>query len=140
MVHNGIEYADMQFIAEAYDLLRGAGLETWHIADVFAEWNSGDLDSFLIETTAEVLRQVDAARARPGRRHRRPGRAEGHGGGPCRSRSSWASPSTRSRSRLRPVDVGHTDLRTAAAGNPHRAGRPVGGGRDHCVDDVRAAL
>ena len=65
MVHNGIEYADMQFIAEAYDLLRGAGLETGHIADVFAEWNSGDLDSFLIETTAEVLRQVDAVTGRP---------------------------------------------------------------------------
>jgi 6-phosphogluconate dehydrogenase len=65
MVHNGIEYADMQFIAEAYDLLRGAGLEPARIAEVFREWNTGDLDSFLIEITAEVLAQVDAATGKP---------------------------------------------------------------------------
>jgi 6-phosphogluconate dehydrogenase len=65
MVHNGIEYADMQFIAEAYDLLRGAGLAPARIAEVFREWNSGDLDSYLIEITAEVLDQVDAATGRP---------------------------------------------------------------------------
>jgi len=65
MVHNGIEYADMQFIAEAYDLLRTAGLEPARIAEVFREWNTGDLDSFLIEITAEVLGQVDAATGRP---------------------------------------------------------------------------
>jgi 6-phosphogluconate dehydrogenase len=65
MVHNGIEYADMQFIAEAYDLLRGAGLEPARIAEVFREWNSGDLESFLIEITAEVLGHVDAATGRP---------------------------------------------------------------------------
>jgi len=66
MVHNGIEYADMQLIAEAYDLLRrGAGLEPAEIADIFAEWNKGDLDSFLIEITAEVLRQVDGGTGAP---------------------------------------------------------------------------
>ncbi|MGJ3507081.1 NADP-dependent phosphogluconate dehydrogenase [Enemella sp. A6] len=65
MVHNGIEYADMQFIAEAYDVLRGAGLSVPEIADVFAEWNTGDLDSFLIEITAEVLRQVDERTGKP---------------------------------------------------------------------------
>ncbi|HEV2870638.1 MAG TPA: NADP-dependent phosphogluconate dehydrogenase, partial [Actinomycetota bacterium] len=65
MVHNGIEYADMQFIAEAYDVLRGAGLEPARIAEVFREWNTGDLDSFLIEITAEVLGHVDAATGRP---------------------------------------------------------------------------
>jgi 6-phosphogluconate dehydrogenase len=65
MVHNGIEYADMQFIAEAYDLLRGAGLEAARIAEVFREWNTGDLESFLIEITAEVLGHVDAATGRP---------------------------------------------------------------------------
>jgi 6-phosphogluconate dehydrogenase len=65
MVHNGIEYADMQFIAEAYDLLRGAGLESARIAEVFREWNTGDLESFLIEITAEVLGHVDAATYRP---------------------------------------------------------------------------
>lgn len=65
MVHNGIEYADMQFIAEAYDVLRAAGLSVTEIADVFAEWNTGDLDSFLIEITAEVLRQTDARTGKP---------------------------------------------------------------------------
>jgi 6-phosphogluconate dehydrogenase len=66
MVHNGIEYADMQLIAEAYDLLRrGAGIEPAEIADIFAEWNKGELDSFLIEITAEVLRQVDAKTGKP---------------------------------------------------------------------------
>jgi 6-phosphogluconate dehydrogenase len=65
MVHNGIEYADMQFIAEAFDLLRVAGLEPARIAEVFREWNTGDLDSFLIEITAEVVGHVDAATGRP---------------------------------------------------------------------------
>lgn len=59
MVHNGIEYADMQFIAEAYDLLRAAGMTPPQIADVFEEWNGGELESYLIEITAIVLRQVD---------------------------------------------------------------------------------
>ncbi len=66
MVHNGIEYSDMQLIAEAYQLLRdGLGLSAQEIADVFTEWNSGDLDSFLVEITAEVLRQVDAKTGKP---------------------------------------------------------------------------
>ena len=65
MVHNGIEYADMQFIAEAYDVLRAAGLGTDEIADAFADWNTGDLDSFLIEITSEVLRQTDARTGGP---------------------------------------------------------------------------
>ena len=66
MVHNGIEYSDMQLIGEAYQLLRdGLGLSAREIAEVFTEWNSGDLDSFLVEITAEVLRQVDAKTSRP---------------------------------------------------------------------------
>jgi 6-phosphogluconate dehydrogenase len=66
MVHNGIEYADMQLIAEAYDLIRrGTGLSPAEIADVFAEWNAGELESYLIEITAEVLRQVDASTGAP---------------------------------------------------------------------------
>ncbi|SEL05252.1 NADP-dependent phosphogluconate dehydrogenase [Rhodococcus maanshanensis] len=61
MVHNGIEYADMQLIGEAYHLFRDAlGLDAGQIADVFAEWNTGTLESYLIEITAEVLRQKDA--------------------------------------------------------------------------------
>ena len=66
MVHNGIEYADMQLIAEAYDLIRrGTGKTPAEIADVFAEWNTGELESYLIEITAEVLRQVDAETGKP---------------------------------------------------------------------------
>lgn len=66
MVHNGIEYADMQLIAEAYDLLRqGAGYEPARIAEVFRGWNAGRLDSYLIEITAEVLAHVDAATGKP---------------------------------------------------------------------------
>ena len=62
MVHNGIEYADMQLIAEAYDLLRVAlDADPSEIAGIFRSWNEGDLDSFLIEITAEVLAHVDAA-------------------------------------------------------------------------------
>src|SRR6476659_8890536 len=61
MVDNGIEYADMQLIAEAYDLLRrGAGLTPAENGETFGEWNKGDLESFLIEITANVLAQTDA--------------------------------------------------------------------------------
>jgi 6-phosphogluconate dehydrogenase len=66
MIHNGIEYADMQLIAEAYDLIRrGTGKSPAEIADIFAEWNKGELESYLIEITAEVLRQVDAKTGKP---------------------------------------------------------------------------
>jgi 6-phosphogluconate dehydrogenase len=66
MVHNGIEYADMQLIAEAYDLLRrAAGMSPGQIAEVFRGWNAGRLESYLIEITAEVLGQVDAVTGEP---------------------------------------------------------------------------
>jgi 6-phosphogluconate dehydrogenase len=66
MVHNGIEYADMQLIAESYDLLRRiGGHDVAALAEVFATWNAGDLESYLIEITAEVLRQTDARTGKP---------------------------------------------------------------------------
>ncbi|WP_026549177.1 NADP-dependent phosphogluconate dehydrogenase [Arthrobacter sp. Br18] len=66
MVHNGIEYADMQVIGEAYDLLRsGAGIEPAEQAGIFADWNTGTLSSFLIEITAEVLAHTDARTGKP---------------------------------------------------------------------------
>jgi len=66
MVHNGIEYADMQLIAESYDLLRnGAGLEVSEIADRFRAWNESELESFLIEISARVLSKTDAATGQP---------------------------------------------------------------------------
>jgi 6-phosphogluconate dehydrogenase len=61
MVHNGIEYGDMQLIAEAYDLLRrGLGLNAEQLADIFDEWNRGPLQSFLIEITAKIFRVKDS--------------------------------------------------------------------------------
>jgi 6-phosphogluconate dehydrogenase len=61
MVHNGIEYADMQLITEAYDLFKTVyGLEAPAIAEIFAEWNKGELNSYLIEITADVLNKTDS--------------------------------------------------------------------------------
>jgi 6-phosphogluconate dehydrogenase len=66
MVHNGIEYADMQLIAEAYDLLRaGLGATPVEIAKIFRAWNDGELESFLIEITADVLAQIDDRTGQP---------------------------------------------------------------------------
>jgi 6-phosphogluconate dehydrogenase len=60
MVHNGIEYADMQLIAEVYDLLhRGAGISNLELADLFTQWNQGKLRSYLVEITARILRRRD---------------------------------------------------------------------------------
>jgi 6-phosphogluconate dehydrogenase len=66
MVHNGIEYSDMQLIAEAYDLLRqGLGATPADLAQIFREWNRGELESYLIEITADVLGHVDATTGSP---------------------------------------------------------------------------
>jgi 6-phosphogluconate dehydrogenase len=60
MVHNGIEYGDMQLIAETYDVLKHVGgLSNAELADVFADWNKGELESFLIEITAKIFRKKD---------------------------------------------------------------------------------
>ncbi len=60
MVHNGIEYGDMQMICEAYDLMKHVlGMEPAEMGEVFSEWNGGLLDSFLIEITADILKQKD---------------------------------------------------------------------------------
>lgn len=60
MVHNGIEYGDMQLIAESYDLMQNIlGLSVDEMADIFKEWNEGELDSFLIEITADILTRKD---------------------------------------------------------------------------------
>jgi 6-phosphogluconate dehydrogenase len=66
MVHNGIEYGDMQLIAEAYDVMRrGLGIEVAETAEIFAAWNEGALESFLIEITAVILRVRDARSGAP---------------------------------------------------------------------------
>jgi len=66
MVHNGIEYGDMQMICEAYDLMKGIlGMSAPEIGKVFAKWNDGMLDSFLIEITADILQQADPVTGKP---------------------------------------------------------------------------
>ena len=65
MVHNGIEYADMQLIAESWDFMRRLGMSTPETADVFAQWNEGPLASFLIELTAQVCRVMDQETGSP---------------------------------------------------------------------------
>jgi 6-phosphogluconate dehydrogenase len=59
MIHNGIEYGDMQLICEAYALLKAAGLSNARMAAVFSQWNQGELQSYLIQITARALEQVD---------------------------------------------------------------------------------
>ncbi len=67
MVHNGIEYGDMQLIAEVYDVFsRGLGMTAGEIGDVFAQWNGGELKSYLVEITADVL--APRSTPRPARR------------------------------------------------------------------------
>jgi 6-phosphogluconate dehydrogenase len=65
MVHNGIEYGDMQMICEAYALLQFAGANPAQASRVFAKWNEGVLDSFLIEITADILKQKDPVTKQP---------------------------------------------------------------------------
>jgi len=66
MVHNGIEYGDMQLIAEAYDILRNAlGVTADELADIFTQWNQGPLESFLIEITAKIFRRKDDESGKP---------------------------------------------------------------------------
>jgi 6-phosphogluconate dehydrogenase len=143
MVHNGIEYADMQLIAEAYDLLRhGAGLSVPDIASTFDEWNRGDLESFLIEITAKVLAKEDDGTGGP-LVDSIVDQAEQKGTGRWTSQDALelGVPLTgiteavfaRSLSALR-------DQRSAAAGI--LAGPKPGerAGADSLVDDIRAAL
>ena len=66
MVHNGIEYGDMQLICEAYAILKDvAGMEAKELADTFTEWNKGELDSYLIEITSQIFRKLDPDTGKP---------------------------------------------------------------------------
>ena len=66
MVHNGIEYGDMQLIAEVYDVLtRGLGLSAAELSAIFAEWNQGELKSYLVQITSEILAKVDPDTGKP---------------------------------------------------------------------------
>ncbi len=66
MVHNGIEYGDMQLICEAYAILKDVlGLEAKQLAEIFTEWNEGELDSYLIEITSQIFRKIDPDTGKP---------------------------------------------------------------------------
>ncbi|MGG1878504.1 NADP-dependent phosphogluconate dehydrogenase [Paenibacillus cisolokensis] len=66
MVHNGIEYGDMQLIGEAYHMLKDVlGLSTSELHDIFSEWNRGELDSYLIEITADIFSKIDPETGKP---------------------------------------------------------------------------
>src|SRR5260370_22487034 len=66
MVHNGIEYGDIQLICEAYAILKDiAGMEAPELADTFAEWNKSELDSYLIEITSQIFRKIDPETSKP---------------------------------------------------------------------------
>src|SRR6266436_2147982 len=66
MVHNGIEYGDIQLICEAYAILKDIlEMQAAQLAEVFAEWNTGELDSYLIQITSEIFRKIDPDTGRP---------------------------------------------------------------------------
>src|SRR5467141_1068795 len=66
MVHNGIEYGDMQLICEAYAIMKNVlGMETPELAEIFTEWNKGELDSYLIDITSQIFRKIDPDTGKP---------------------------------------------------------------------------
>jgi len=65
MIHNGIEYGDMQLICEAYNIFKAAGFTPAELATVFTDWNDGDLESYLIQITAEIFKQTDPETGKP---------------------------------------------------------------------------
>src|SRR5439155_21269443 len=66
MVHNGIEYGNIQLIGEAYAILKAVlAMEASELADIFAEWNKGELDSYLIEITSQIFRKIDTETGKP---------------------------------------------------------------------------
>jgi 6-phosphogluconate dehydrogenase len=143
MVHNGIEYADMQFIAEAYDVLSAAGLSAAEVSDVFREWNTGDLDSYLIEITSEVLDQVDAATGRPlVEVITDAAEQKGTGRWTVQSALELGVPvNTIAESVFARSTSGHTELRSAGQAALRGPDRTIDSAdRQALVDDVRAAL
>ena len=65
MIHNGIEYGDMQLICEAYNIFKAAGFTPKELAEVFTEWNEGDLESYLIQITSKIFEQIDPETKKP---------------------------------------------------------------------------
>jgi 6-phosphogluconate dehydrogenase len=143
MVHNGIEYADMQLIGEAYDLLRqGLGVGPGELAGIFRQWNEGDLDSFLIQITVEVLGHVDQATGRPfvdvvlDQAEQK-----GTGRWTVQTALELAVPVTGiAEAVFARIVSAHPDQRRAAAGLSGPAGQVPADQREQFVEDVRQAL
>ena len=141
MVHNGIEYADMQLIAEAYDLLRhGAGMSVGELSKVFEEWNEGDLDSFLIDITAKVLAKEDGDTGKP-LLDVIVDQAEQKGTGRWTAQDALEQGVPLTAITEAVFARGLSALRDErAAASKVLAGPTPGGGSDDLVDDVRQAL
>jgi 6-phosphogluconate dehydrogenase len=143
MVHNGIEYADIQLIAETYDLLRhGAGLEVPQIADIFDGWNHGDLESFLIEITAKVLSKEDAETGGP-LVDVIADQAEQKGTGRWTSQDALelGVPLTAITEAVFARSLSALREQRVAASEELSGPRPgAGGGRDDLIDDIQKAL
>ncbi|GAA0973516.1 6-phosphogluconate dehydrogenase, NADP(+)-dependent, decarboxylating [Nocardioides aquaticus] len=143
MVHNGIEYADMQLIAESYDLLRTVGgLEPAEISQVFREWNDGDLESFLIDITADVLAHTDGDTGAPFVDVvRDAAEQKGTGRWTVQSALDLGVPVTGIAEATFARSIsGHTEQRAAAAQTFGSDLARVEVDRDTFVDQVRAAL
>ncbi len=143
MVHNGIEYADMQLIAEAYDLLRhGIDASPAELADIFSEWNEGDLESFLIEITARVLRHTSAEGTPFVDTVVDQAEQKGTGRWTVQSALDLGVPITGIAEATFARSIsGHAEQRAAARGVlPGPASAPVVTDRDGFIEDVRLAL
>jgi 6-phosphogluconate dehydrogenase len=145
MVHNGIEYSDMQLIAESYDLLRQAlGAPPGELAAVFRDWNQGELESYLIGITADVLEHVDAATGRPFVDIvLDEAEQKGTGRWGVQSALELGVPVTGMAEAVFARSLSaHTELRWAAAAlpGPGTAGRLSGTAAGTLVEDVRRAL
>ena len=145
MVHNGIEYSDMQLIAESYDLLRQAlGATPGELGAVFLDWNRGELESYLIGITAEVLEHVDAATGRPFVDIvLDEAEQKGTGRWGVQSALELGVPVTGMAEAVFARSLSaHTAQRRAAAAlpGPGTAGRVAGVARDTLIEDVRRAL
>ena len=144
MVHNGIEYGDMQLICEAYFMLKHAlGLTNDELYDVFAEWNRGELDSYLIEITRDIFSvKDDGDRRVPGRPDPGHGRRQGHGqvDEPVGARPGRAQHAG-DRGRLRPLPLGAEGRPRAGQQGAHRARRAsTTATAQEFIEQVRQAL
>jgi len=92
MVHNGIEYGDMQLICEAYNLLeRGLGLTADELHEIFVDWNKGELDSYLIEISSQIFAKKDEDGSRWSIRSLIQPARKARASGLSSARSTWAS-------------------------------------------------